>query len=147
MPLSGLPSQTTVPSPSISRLITSGCTFCGGGGALGLGMSSLTACVMMGSDTISVTSSTSITSMSGVVLMSHIASPADPTLIAICLRPSASAEAAHAVVGLGEEADLDDAAALDFVHDVPDRLEAGVFVAADVNLRLRLFDRRAFDHP
>src|SRR5579863_495521 len=145
MPLSGLPSQTIVPSPSISRLITSGCTFCGGGGALGFGMSSLTACVMIGRDTISVTSSTSITSISGVVLMSHIASVEEPTLIAMGLNPSALAEAAHAVVGLGEEADLDDAAALDLIHDVPDRLEARVLIAADVNFRLRFLHRGAFD--
>src|SRR5438093_13054863 len=57
----------------------------------------------------------------------------------------ASAVAAYAVVGLGQKADLDDAAALDRVHDAADRLVARILVAADVNLRLRLPDRGLLD--
>src|SRR5580658_10160126 len=147
MPLIGLPSQTMVPSPSISRLITSGCWSGGGGWAFGFGISSFTACVITGSEMISVTSSTSITSISGVVLMSHMASDEGPTLIDIdgLLGAKASAVAAHAVVGLGEEADLDDAAALDGVHDPPDRLVARLLVAADMHFRLRLPDGGRLD--
>ena len=79
-----MPFQAIVPSKSISRSITSGGVSGGGGCALGLGMSSFTACVITGSEMISVTSSTSITSMSGVVLMSHITPPEpEPTLIAM----------------------------------------------------------------
>ncbi len=80
----GVPFHTTVPSKSTSMSITSGRWSCGGGGWRGSGMSSFTACVMMGRETISVTNNTSITSIRGVVLMSHITSPSlVPTLIAI----------------------------------------------------------------
>ena len=89
--------------------MTSGGVSGGGGWLFGLGMSSLTAWVMTGSEMISVTSSTSITSMSGVVLMSHIgcARSSFRTLIAMNRAPRGiSAVAADAVVRLGEEADL-----------------------------------------
>src|SRR5262252_2878527 len=128
--------------------MTSGGVSCGGGGAFGFGMSSFTACVMTGSVMMSVTSSTSITSMSGVVLMSQKVAPeAPPTGIDMELSSSSndSAVTAHAVVGLGEEADLQNAAALDGVHDPADVLVAGVRVAANVNLRLRLLDGRRLD--
>src|SRR6202049_2042125 len=82
MPVTGVPFHTTVPSKSISSSMTSGGVGGGGGGLLTLGISSLTAWVMTGSVTMSVTSSTSITSMSGVVLMSQKVLPAlVPTLI------------------------------------------------------------------
>src|SRR5258708_39328975 len=59
-------------SKSTSRLMTSGNTSggiaCGSGG----GMSSLTACVWIGSVMIRGTSSTSMMSINGVVLMSNI---------------------------------------------------------------------------
>src|SRR6201996_8809310 len=118
MPETGVPFQTTVPSKSISRSITSG-RWSGGGGLFDCGMSSFTAWVMMGSDTIRVTSNTNITSIKGVVLMSHITPPpALPTLIAICylLLARSAGPAAQAVVGLGEEAHLDDATALNCVQ-------------------------------
>src|SRR5215469_4486290 len=136
-----------VPSKSISRSITSGGLSGGGGGAFGLGISSLTAWVMMGSVTISVTSSTSMTSISGVVLMSQKVSPEPPTLIAILLQllNRWSAVTAHAVVGLRQEPHLDDAAALDGVHNPPDGLVTGVSVAADMNLGLRLPHGRGLD--
>src|SRR5919108_853718 len=70
--------QTTVPSKSISSSMTSGGVGGGGGGLVTFGMSSLTAWVMMGSVTMSVTSSTSITSMRGVVLMSQKVAPEEP---------------------------------------------------------------------
>ena len=82
-----MPFQTIVPSKSISMSITSGCT--GGGGALvGRGMSSFTACVITGMVMMNMMSNTSMTSMSGVVLMSHIApSLLLPTLIAMVGSP------------------------------------------------------------
>ncbi len=80
-----VPFQTTVPSKSISRSMTSGRWLSGGGGVL-RGMSSFTACVMMGRETISVTSNTSMTSINGVVFISHIGWPsALPTLIDISI--------------------------------------------------------------
>src|SRR5215469_3697784 len=100
-------------------------------------MSSLTAWVMTGRVMIRVTSSTSMTSMSGVVLMSHISSPPPPTFIDMYWLLKTSAGTAHAVVRLGEEPDLDDAAALDRVHDAPDELVAGVLVRANMDLGLR----------
>src|SRR5215472_18820867 len=106
-------------------------------------MSSLTAWVMTGRVMIRVTSSTSMTSMSGVVLMSHISSPPPPTCIDIVFAPETSAGRGHAAVGLGEEADLDDAAALDRVHHPPDELIARVPVGPDVDLGLR-YPHRGF---
>src|ERR1700761_1605773 len=61
------------PSKSTTRSTTSGVVV--GGGVLGRGMSSFTAWVWMGSVRISRVRSTSITSMSGVVLMSTSTSP------------------------------------------------------------------------
>src|SRR6185312_279822 len=90
----------------------------GGGGLFDCGISSFTAWVMMGSDTIRVTSNTSMTSISGVVLMSHMAAPdLLPILIAISSILPALARRTDAVVGLGEEAHLDDAATLERVKD------------------------------
>ena len=57
----------------MSIWITSGRT--GGGGLFVCGMSSLVACVMTGIDMISTMMSTSMTSMSGVVLISIIGAP------------------------------------------------------------------------
>src|SRR6185437_14739962 len=53
-----------------------------------------------------------------------------------------SAIAADAVVWFGDEADLDHAAALNGENHAPHRFVAGVLVGADVDLRLRLPDRR-----
>src|SRR4029077_3248352 len=99
-------------------------------------MSSFTAWVMMGSETIRVTSNTSMTSINGVVLMSHMTPPpAFPTLIAICLFSSyLLAHAAHAVVRLREEADLHDATALQGVQHPADRFVARLAIGADMNL-------------
>jgi hypothetical protein len=65
---------------STSIFITSGLT--SGGGGLPVGMLRLTECSWIGMVMISITSSTSITSISGVVLMSIITSgsPEPPEL-------------------------------------------------------------------
>ena len=60
------------PFPSMSIFSTSGLT--SGGGGLPVGRLRLTECSWMGIVMMSITSSTSITSMSGVVLMSIITS-------------------------------------------------------------------------
>src|ERR1700761_7177360 len=138
-----VPFQTTVPSKSISRSMISGRTL-SGGGFLFCGMSNLTAWVVTGRDTIRVTSSTNITSISGVVFMSHMTPPpAFPTLIAMFVFsfPAASADAAHAVIGLGDEPYFDHTTALNRVENPSHRLEACILVRADVNLGLRLADR------
>src|SRR5512143_1539027 len=96
----------------------------------------------MGIVMISMTSSTSITSISGVVLMSIITSgccPAPcPTLIAIEVPLARTRRRSAASRGrLGDEGDLRDAGALARVDDPAD---AGVFaaaVAADMHLGLR----------
>src|SRR5678815_2100742 len=83
---------------------------------------------------ISMMISTSITSMSGVVLMSIITSGSPPlllpTLIAM-VRPSALRR------WFGHEADLLDRCALALEHHPPDRLVARLAVAADVDFGLR----------
>ena len=78
-----VPFQPIVPSKSTSMRTMSGGF---GGGLLGpIGMFIFTACVWIGMVMISMISSTSITSISGVVLMSTITSSsgAEPTFIAI----------------------------------------------------------------
>jgi hypothetical protein len=70
----------------MSSFTTSGLT--SGGGGLPVGMFRLTECSWIGSVMISMTSSTSITSISGVVLMSIITSGSpdllpEPTFIAM----------------------------------------------------------------
>src|SRR6185503_14397701 len=71
-PASVSPFQMSVPSKSMSICTTSGGVV--GGGGLPTGMFSFTACVWIGMVMISMMRSTSITSMSGVVLMSTITS-------------------------------------------------------------------------
>src|SRR4051794_20088738 len=103
---------------------------------------------MMGSDTIRVTSNTNITSIKGVVLMSHITPPpALPTCIAIyyLLRARSARTAAEAVIGFGEEAHFRDAAALNCVQHPSHRFELRVLVGPDVHFRLRLDDRSILD--
>ena len=84
-PESVSPFQISVPSKSTSIVTTCGCVR--GGGGVPTGMLSFTACVWIGMVMMSMMSSTSITSMSGVVLMSTITSgspPApEPTFIAM----------------------------------------------------------------
>ena len=81
------PFQPMVPSKSTSmRMISGG--FGGGAALLGTGMFILTACVWIGIVMMNMMSNTSITSISGVVLMSIITSPSaspaeEPTFIAM----------------------------------------------------------------
>ncbi len=84
------PFQPMVPSKSTSmRMISGGI---GGGAALlGTGMFIFTACVWIGMVMMNMMSSTSITSISGVVLMSIITSPSGspddvPTFMAMVFR-------------------------------------------------------------
>src|SRR2546427_2007575 len=100
-------------------------------------MLSFTAWVWMGMVMMSMMSSTSITSMSGVVLMSTITSgscpPPGPRFIAMIRLPPVARRARRR---LGDEADLEDAGALAGVHHPADELVAPVLVAADVDLGL-----------
>ena len=84
-----------------------------GGGGLPTGMLSFTACVWIGMVMMSITSSTSITSISGVVLMSIITSgsaPApDPTFMAMLVSFARGQPPPSARGRLGDEADLEDA--------------------------------------
>src|SRR5665213_97711 len=136
----------------------SGWTCCGGGGgALGFGMSSFTAWFMTGSVRMSMTTSTSITSINGVVLISQIASPSSlsPTDIDmvgnLLQRPLAhlglvgDALSQGLSIRLRDEPDFDDSAARNSVEDTTDRLEEGVLVGPDMDLRLRLHHGLFFD--
>src|SRR5258706_4646913 len=133
------PSQRTVPSKSTSIVCTTGGV--GGGGGLPTGMFSFPACVWIGIVMISMISSTSITSISGVVFMSTITSGSpsapDPTFIAMnrFLWSLGAGEAARG--RLGDEADLEDGGALAGGHHAADGFVAPGLVGADVHLRLR----------
>src|SRR5213595_1964691 len=111
-----------------------------GGGLLGpIGMFIFTACVWIGMVMISMIKSTSITSISGVVLMSTITSSsgAEPTFIAM----ACSLLRCRVRWRLGDEPDLGDARALAGHHQAAHRFVARFLVAADVQLGLRLFHR------
>jgi hypothetical protein len=88
----------------MSSFTTSGSV--SGGGGLPSGMFRLTACNWIGIVMISITSSTSITSISGVVLMSIITSgsltlPELPTFIAMSVSLRCRARSARAARGGG----------------------------------------------
>src|SRR6267143_6654502 len=88
---------------------------------------------------ISMISSTSITSISGVVLMSTITSgsaPLDTTFIAIALASGSAARRCNR--RLDDEIDFHDARPLAAEHHAADRFVAGPQVAADMHLRLRI---------
>src|SRR5579864_1734757 len=102
-------------------------------------MSSFTAWFMTGRVRMSMISSTSITSISGVVLMSQIASPSplwptDIDMVGYLLRGSANlrlvadAFRQRGGVRLGDEPDLHDSATLDRVQHTPHRLKERVLV-------------------
>src|SRR5215469_8776991 len=94
---------------------------------------------------MSVTSNTSRTSMSGVVLMSHIGPELEPpTFIDICQNSSMDPE--PGTVRLGNEGHLDHPAALQLVEDVAYGLVGGSLVAADMDFRLRNLHRLLLDH-
>src|SRR3954451_2880445 len=139
-PASCSPFQMMVPSKSMSMVTICGCTVFGGG--LPTGMLSFTACVWIGIVMISMMRSTSITSISGVVLMSTITSASFcplPTDIAMAGPFSAARRAARR--RLGDEADLQYPGALAVVDDAPDELVAALAVAANVHLGLRRLHR------
>src|SRR6478672_671809 len=105
----------------MSILTTSGST--SGGGGLPTGMLRLTECSWIGMVMISMTSSTSMTSISGVVLMSMMTSgspdpPPEPTFIAIEVLVAPKGVASAARRGLGDEAYLGDPGALAGVDDL-----------------------------
>src|SRR6185437_6630608 len=94
---------------------------------------------------ISVTSNTRRTSMSGVVLMSHMGAELEPPTFMDILQNS-SMHSELAAIGLGVEGHLDHSAALQLVENVSDRLVGSVLVAADIDLRLRDLHRLLLDH-
>src|SRR5690349_6758288 len=142
-PASCSPFQKSVPSKSMSMVTTCGCVTCGGG--LPAGMLSFTACVWIGMVMISMMSRTSMTSISGVVLMSTITSASFcewPTVIAMQAPFSTARRAARR--RLGDETDLENAGALAVVHHAADELVPAFAVAADVHFRLRILHRDFF---
>src|SRR5712691_13215280 len=133
------PFQIRVPSKSTSMVTTSGGT--SGGGGVPTGMFSLTACVWIGIVMMSMMSRTSITSISGVVLMSTMTSgsrvpPPDPIFMAMSASPGLERAGAHR--RLSDEADLHDSHALASGHHPADEFVARLPVAADVDLGLGL---------
>src|SRR6266702_3868584 len=131
------PFQIRVPSKSTSTVTTTGGT--GGGGGVASGMVSLTACVWIGIVMMSMMSRTSITSISGVVLMSSMTSgsrvpPPDPIFIAMSASPGLERAAAHR--RLRDETDLQDPHALARGHHPADGFVACLPVAANVDFRL-----------
>src|SRR3954471_24075142 len=139
-PASCSPFQMMVPSKSMSMVTICGCTVFGGG--LPTGMLSFTACVWIGIVMMSMMRSTSITSISGVVLMSTITSASFcplPTDIAMAGPFSAARRAARR--RLGDEADLQYPGALAVVDHAPDELVAPFAIAADMHLGLRILHR------
>src|SRR4051794_18412676 len=139
-PASCSPFQMMVPSKSMSMVMICGCTSLGGG--LPTGMLSFTAWVWIGMVMISMMSSTSITSISGVVLMSTITSASFcpwPTVIAMASPLSTARRAARR--RLGDEADLQYPGALAVVDHAPDELVAPFAIAADMHLGLRILHR------
>ncbi len=103
-------------------------------------MSSFTAWVWVGSVTMSMTSSTSITSMSGVVLTSHNASSVPPweTFIDMLLL---SRQLTATPFGSVRKATLEDARRLDGVQHARHLLVARVAVGLQVQLGLRHLPR------
>src|SRR5690348_5668793 len=91
---------------------------------------------MTGRVMMSVTSNTSRTSMSGVVLMSHMGLELEPPTFMAMLQNS-SMHSELGAVRLGDEGYFDHPATLQLVEHVADGLVAGVHVPADVDLRLR----------
>src|SRR6187399_1600791 len=118
--------------------MTSGRT--GGGGLLVCGMSSLVACVMTGIDMMSTMISTNMTSMSGVVLISIIGAPDSELPTDIDMKDYLEAltrDADGTLVRFRDEADFDDATALQVEDHPTDSFVTRVLVTTDVELGLR----------
>src|SRR5471030_2177055 len=130
--------QVVVPSKSISICTTSGCVI--GGGGLPIGMFILMACVWIGIVMISMISNTSITSISGVVLISTITSgsalpPPDDTFIPIIVLLAAARRR------LSNKRNLGDTGALALGNDPADEFITRALVTPNVHFRLRCLDR------
>src|SRR5689334_21117516 len=140
---SASPFHRIVPSKSMSIVTTTGSLV--GGGGLPAGMFRFTVCSCTGIVMISMMISTSITSISGVVLMSIITSgsapPPEPTFIPMSAFLLGSALGGR----LGHEADLGDRRALAREDNPPDRFVARVLVAADVHFGLWLHHRHRLE--
>src|SRR5882762_9232926 len=119
-----------------------------GGGGVPTGMFSLTACVWIGIVMMSMMSRTSITSISGVVLMSTMTSgsrvpPPDPIFMAMSVSPLSRAGPCRR---LRDETDLQDPHSLAREHHPADGFVARLLVAANVDFRLGL-PHRDFPQP
>src|SRR5687768_5839799 len=102
---------------------------------LGGGISSFTAWFCTGSVRISITSNTSITSMSGVVLTSHIGSSEPPEETFMLIGRKLLSAARCLALGLGQELHFDDAGGLDGVERARHVLVARIAVGLHVHLR------------
>src|SRR3984957_18830142 len=91
---------------------------------------------------MSMMSSTSMTSMSGVVLISTITSPSGgvPLLSAISICPRTGGP-----FGLGDERDLADAGPLAIDDDAADEFVAHFLVGADMHFGLRIVAGACFE--
>src|SRR5665213_2392861 len=121
----------------MSILTISGSTT--GGGGLPVGRLRLTECNWMGMVMISITSSTSITSISGVVLMSIMTSMSDdldPTFIDIAKSSCGRCSQRLPYRRLGDERDLRNSRALACVDHATDAGIAAVGVTADLHFGL-----------
>src|SRR2546422_403076 len=115
-----------------------------GGGGVRMGMFNLTACVWIGIVMMSMMSRTSITSISGVVLMSTITSgslvpPPDPIFMAMSVSPRLPRAVPRR--RLRDETDLQDPHSLAREHHPADGFVARLLVAANVDFRLGLAHR------
>src|SRR5882762_9903713 len=111
-----------------------------GGGGMPTGMFSLTACVWIGMVMMSMMSRTSITSISGVVLMSTMTSgsrvpPPLPIFMAMSVSPLSRARPRRR---LSDEPDLQDPHPLAREHHPADGFVARLLVSANVDFRLGL---------
>src|ERR1700677_4439408 len=95
---------------------------------------------------MSVTINTNRTSMSGVVLTSHMGPELSLPTFMDMIQDSSMRGRAVRKIGLSDEGHLDHAAALQLVEDVADGFVGGLLVAADVDLRLRDLHRLLLDH-
>src|SRR5690242_17660374 len=101
-------------------------------------MSIFTAWVWIGRVMMSMTSSTSITSINGVVFISTMTSSsplAEPTFIAIAKTPACPLSAL--ILRLGEKADLRHAGPLRVIYQAANGFEANVLVGANMHFRQR----------
>src|SRR5262249_38717111 len=135
------PFHSTEPSKSMSSCTTSGSVVAGG--ALPEGRFRSTECSWIGIVMISITSSTSITSINGVVFMSPIPCgrfffPPLPALAPMLMAIVVSSAARRR---FGHERDLGDAGTLARKDDSPHGFVSARAVAPDVHLGLRHLHR------